>query len=319
MAQKKQKVVATHRLFHWRTLLTVVMLVIIVVAIVKNWSQVLESLRAMRNVAPLTIFGMLLAYVASVIAAAWSYYILALRPISLRQMVLVETAAASVNRVLPAGTGSVGLHALYFLKKRHTAPQAMAIVTLNNTIGLAEHFTLLGILLLLFGRGERVDWHIAIPPYVWWIVAGVIAVLLALLTLLPRVRKKVFRFSWKFEHIIFHFKDKPLVVAKALLAAFLITATSFAVFSLAVCAFGVHFQLVPFFIVFTLGVVVGITLPTPGGLGGVEAGTTAGLLAYGVSPTHALAAALTFRAVTYWLPLFLGAPAFFIARKRNLV
>jgi uncharacterized membrane protein YbhN (UPF0104 family) len=50
--------------------------------------------------------------------------------------------------------------------------------------------------------------------------------------------------------------------------------------------------------------------PTPGGIGGAEAALTAGLVASGQSAADSLAAALLFRAVTYWLPMVLGYAAF---------
>ena len=57
--------------------------------------------------------------------------------------------------------------------------------------------------------------------------------------------------------------------------------------------------------------------PTPGGLGGVEAGLVAGLVAYRVASADALAAVLVYRLVSYWLMLAIGAAAFVIAERRG--
>jgi uncharacterized protein (TIRG00374 family) len=46
--------------------------------------------------------------------------------------------------------------------------------------------------------------------------------------------------------------------------------------------------------------------PTPGGLGAVEAALTVGLTVVGVPYAQALAGVLTFRLVTYWLPILPG-------------
>jgi uncharacterized membrane protein YbhN (UPF0104 family) len=58
--------------------------------------------------------------------------------------------------------------------------------------------------------------------------------------------------------------------------------------------------------ILSLGAVTGAVIPTPGGLGGTEAGIFAGLVASGVATSPALAAALLFRLLTYWLPIVPG-------------
>ena len=51
-------------------------------------------------------------------------------------------------------------------------------------------------------------------------------------------------------------------------------------------------------------------MPVPGGIGVAEASLAAGLMAYGVPPTIAGAAALTQRLVTFYLPPIWGWVAF---------
>ena len=55
---------------------------------------------------------------------------------------------------------------------------------------------------------------------------------------------------------------------------------------------------------------------TPGGLGFVEAGLTATLIAAGVNGPDALLATLAYRVVSYWLPLPAGLGASFLFRRR---
>jgi uncharacterized protein (TIRG00374 family) len=55
---------------------------------------------------------------------------------------------------------------------------------------------------------------------------------------------------------------------------------------------------------------------TPGGLGFVEAGLTATLIAAGVSGSDALLATLAYRVVSYWLPLPVGLGASVLFRRR---
>jgi uncharacterized protein (TIRG00374 family) len=49
-----------------------------------------------------------------------------------------------------------------------------------------------------------------------------------------------------------------------------------------------------------------MALPTPGGLGAVEAALTAGVSTIGVATTYAVPAVLLFRIVSFWLPIAPG-------------
>jgi uncharacterized membrane protein YbhN (UPF0104 family) len=51
-------------------------------------------------------------------------------------------------------------------------------------------------------------------------------------------------------------------------------------------------------------------LPLPGGIGGVEGGMVAALVAFGEPAGLALAAVLTYRAFAFWLPVAPGAVAY---------
>jgi glycosyltransferase 2 family protein len=64
-------------------------------------------------------------------------------------------------------------------------------------------------------------------------------------------------------------------------------------------------------VVYLTGSALGSIVPTPGGLGAVEAALTAGLRAAGVAGTIAVSAVLLFRLATFWLPV----PAGWVALK----
>jgi uncharacterized membrane protein YbhN (UPF0104 family) len=60
---------------------------------------------------------------------------------------------------------------------------------------------------------------------------------------------------------------------------------------------------------------LGNLLPMPGGVGGVEGGMIAALVAFGVDGGLAVVAVLVFRAFTFWLPLPPGIVAYFQLRR----
>jgi uncharacterized protein (TIRG00374 family) len=60
---------------------------------------------------------------------------------------------------------------------------------------------------------------------------------------------------------------------------------------------------------------VGNLLPLPGGLGGVEGGMIGAFAAFNVNLELAVLAVLSYRAISFWLPTFPGAVAYFQLRR----
>ena len=59
--------------------------------------------------------------------------------------------------------------------------------------------------------------------------------------------------------------------------------------------------------------------PTPGGLGAMEAALVAGFTGVGVDSGVSVAAVLSYRLVTYWLPIFPGWLSFHVLDRRGLI
>ena len=73
-----------------------------------------------------------------------------------------------------------------------------------------------------------------------------------------------------------------------------------------VYAYGGHAALLPIIAVYLVGAAIAAASPTPGGLGAIEAALVAGLTAVGVAVGVAVAGVLTFRLLTFWLPIIPG-------------
>ena len=59
--------------------------------------------------------------------------------------------------------------------------------------------------------------------------------------------------------------------------------------------------------------------PTPGGLGALEAALVAGFTGVGMDSGVAVAAVLSYRLVTYWLPILPGWLSFHVLERRGLI
>lgn len=70
---------------------------------------------------------------------------------------------------------------------------------------------------------------------------------------------------------------------------------------------------------YLIGSSIGSAVPTPGGVGGVEAALIAVLTGAGVDRASAAAAVVVFRLITYWLPVLPGYICLRYARTAELV
>jgi uncharacterized protein (TIRG00374 family) len=77
--------------------------------------------------------------------------------------------------------------------------------------------------------------------------------------------------------------------------------------------------LLPVATVYLAGTAAAAASPTPGGLGAVEAALTAGLNLVGIPFGPAVAGVLTFRLLTYWLPIVPGAIAYRLLLRSSMI
>ena len=86
-----------------------------------------------------------------------------------------------------------------------------------------------------------------------------------------------------------------------------------------VAAFGRSVPMAAIAVVYLTGSAIGSIIPTPGGIGGVEAALTAGLTAAGLPGAVAVSAVLLFRLLTFWLPVPFGWAALnFLEHQQDL-
>jgi uncharacterized protein (TIRG00374 family) len=84
-------------------------------------------------------------------------------------------------------------------------------------------------------------------------------------------------------------------------------------------AFSVSIAVPSLVVVYLAAATLGSAVPTPGGLGAVEAALVGGLTTTGVPVGPALAAVLLFRTATFWLPAPVGWAAFVTLQRRGRI
>lgn len=278
----------------------------------RNWDSLQLSLDAIKQI-PLADFILAIGLVLlTFLFAASSYRALAFRRLRMGELYLVELASAAINRMVPSGVGGLSVHGLYLHKQKHTIPQATAVVSVNNLTSIAMHLSLLTLVLLFVGgsglfAGSLPLQYLLIPIVLFAAAIGVLS--------LPSVRAKTQSFMRNLLVSIRRYRKEPQHVLVSAIVLLALTLTNVTILALMAQAVGINLSIVQIFIIYSAGVFVGASVPTPGGLAGVEAGLITGFIAYGVSSELAVAATLAFRLVTYWFPLIPGGLALVWARK----
>jgi uncharacterized membrane protein YbhN (UPF0104 family) len=256
---------------------------------------------------------------ATYLSAAATYCLLAFKPLKYARTVLVQLAAMFVNRLLPGGIGALGSNFVYLRREGHNSTQAGSMVAINNLLGFAGHSLLLLIILLAYSGHLPAARHMQGRSGFW---AGVGIALLAavLLVLLIRpARQRVTTWGTEVGRQLSTYRQRPWRLPAALLSSMTLTLANVGCLAACAEALGVHLSFLTIFLVFSLGISAGTATPTPGGLGGFEAGLVAGMVAYDVNSAAALAVALLYRLISYWLALLAGGIAFIVCQRRGLL
>ena len=114
-------------------------------------------------------------------------------------------------------------------------------------------------------------------------------------------------------------RSTPRKLTEGIGGVLLLSLTYILCLSACVAAFGGSVPIAKIGFVYLTGSAIGSIIPTPGGLGAVEAALTAGLTAAGVHGGIAVSSVLLFRLLTFWLPVPVGWVALhYLERQHDL-
>jgi len=221
---------------------------------------------------------------------------------------LVQLSTAFVGLAMPPTVGHVAVNARYLARQNVDGGSITAAVAISQIVNVVTSVLLLVALGLLTGSGIS---RFKIAPSTDLLIGlGVIAVVVAILLLVPQTRARFNTAIWpRLRGVWPHLLDaisQPARLALGIIANLSLTLSYIIAFVAALEALGAHPALLPAAIVYLAGNTVGSAAPTPGGLGAVEAVLSAGLTAIGVPAHQAIPAVLIFRVATFWLPIPAG-------------
>lgn len=265
---------------------------------------------------------LVLAFVAGAFTfpmAAASYLGAVRRHLSVGWTTLTQLASAFTSRLTPGGLGGMGLNLIYIEGAGASRTEALGSVALNQAAGVVVHATGFFLAAGFLGTSGLIG---KVPlPSGWPVLVGVTGglVLAGLLLGTPLGRRRVIRPGVQIGRDLLATLRQPRR-AMALFggSAGVTLGNAFAlVFSLA--AFEHHFSILSVVAVYVGGAALASAAPTPGNLGALEAALVAGLTGIGIHSEPAVAAVLTFRLLTFWLPILPGLGAFRYLQHRGLV
>ena len=276
-----------------------------------------HSLTLAKGAEPWLLAVSLMFTALSYVAAAGNYRLLAIHRLPYLRTLLIQLAGMFVNRLLPAGIGSISVNFLNLRQSGHSGAEAASVITANNGLGIAGNLILLAGVWLPF-HDELPGLHTGHVSKIIILAAAIIAVVLvAWLVFYMRYKDKLRRNLRLFWRQLLTYRHKRGHLLAALTCSVGLTMSNVLSLWFCVLAMNISLPFIAVLITFSFGVAIGAATPTPGGLGGVEAGLVAGLVAYHVDSASALAAVLVYRLISYWLPLAAGGAALLISQRRG--
>jgi len=257
---------------------------------------------------------------ASYIFSAAEYCVLSNRRLPYLQTIIAQMAATFADRLLPAGSGALGVNYLYLRQQQFSGPRAIAIVATNNILGVIGHIVLLTVALVTFPSVLRSVRRPEVHIWQWALGVGILTCLvLAILVVVPRLRSYLQKLLSETFRALLDYWHQPLTTLPALALSMGLTLSYVACLYTAALACGVTITPLQAFIALTVGVTAATIVPTPGGLGGAETGITVSLVTFGLHTHNAFTVALLYRLITFWLALVTGAVAFIWLEQRNYI
>jgi glycosyltransferase 2 family protein len=228
--------------------------------------------------------------------------------LSFRRTLLAQLAGSFVTLVTPAAVGGATLNIRYLQRQKIPAAVAAASVGVAQVVAFVLHVLLILVFAAIAGSSGSEPIQ-APPEWAWFVLAGLVLIALVVLAIPAGRRMLRARLSPMLGQVLprlVEVAQQPGKLARGIGGTLLLSFCY--IFCLAACvaAFSRSVPIAKIGLVYLTGSAIGSIIPTPGGIGAVEAALTAGLTAAGVPGAVAASAVLLFRLLTFWLPIPFG-------------
>lgn len=294
--------------FNIRFFVTLILIVAALAAIATQWhpQEIVSALKRADTLMVLLCFAFsLLAWVGSAITVG--SFMDDSRPSA--GVLFISQAASGFTAVsMPAGVGPAFVNMQIIKKNGYSAAQATAI---TSAVWLLQALVTA---LVMFCVGIFTGKNVLsgmIPTHMLITFIGIITLIVCVLMVIPSARKVIRKHYLPilsdYGHQIKELISHPMQLIAGSFGAIVLVSCIGLGYWISLLAFGYYANPWETILLFLLANAAGSAIPTPGGLGAVEASLTFAFTSVGVPPTVALSATLLYRLMFYWLRIPLGA------------
>jgi uncharacterized membrane protein YbhN (UPF0104 family) len=243
---------------------------------------------------------------ATYLAAALNLLAFVRERLSLARTVAAQLASSFLGLVMPAGTGTMTVNVLYLQRAGVPSAAAAASVGASQIVAFVLHIVLLTVFSVVAGRGGL---PFRPPSWAWYVLVALVVIAVAAIAVPAGRRLVAARLAPVLSQVgprLLEIIQRPVRLAEGVGSGLALSGANIACLAACVHAVGGSARLSALAVVYLTGSALGAVVPTPGGVGTVEAAMTAALTTAGLHSATALAAVLLFRLVTFWLPVPVG-------------
>ena len=253
-------------------------------------------------------------FALSLLAAVYNLTGFSVRRLRLGTTLLAQLAVGGLRLVAPAALSTPAVLGRYLVRSGASVSDAA------TTVGAAQTAQLLATVAVVAALGLESGHAPGLPgPAVLAALAAAVVTAVLAARASTRVRGWTRTAGGSVAELGRHARRHPGRVTVGVLASAALTVTHVLAFAACVAATGAQLPLITLTAVYLGAAAAGSLIPTPGGLGPVEAALVAGLATAGLALPVATAAALLSRLVAVWLPAVPGVVALALLRRRGLL
>ena len=285
-----------------------------------NWDQTWEAFKSANLIYAIPI---ILLMISTYFSGATSLLGATITDLIYTRTVVVMLGQSYLNRFTLANAGGMAMRVRYLqLNGLETAVAASAIALTSGASGVAQVVTIV-VFLIWGGSSDKLS-DFEFPDMGSIVIIILVIGAIATLVLITRFGRTVLR-PWvasamsKIRDSIGDPLRRPTKLGQLFGGALLGKLANVIAFWASMLAFGADISFPKAGAIYIIATTIGSAVPTPGGVGGVEAVLTAALIAYGIDNATAAAIVLFCRTLTFWLPTIPGYGFFRYTQAKGIV
>lgn len=283
-----------------------------VFALASNWDAIWEAFTTadLAYVPPIIVL-----MITTYLTGSWSLMGATTVELSFTKTTEVMFGQSFLNRFTPANAGGMAMRMRYLQLNGLDATVAGATVGLTSAASGIAQGVMIAVFFIWGGAADRFS-DFSFPDLgtvlIIIVAIGMVCWFILVTTwgrtvLRPWVADAFGRVRGSFGEVL----TSPRQLTRLMGGALLGKLANIIAFWLSVLAFDVTMSLPKAGAIYMIATTIGAAVPTPGGVGGIEAALTAALISFGVDNATAAAIVMLFRTLTFWLPTL---PGYFFMR-----